>query len=224
MLDSEHSTLSYTSISSDSDPSAWGIPLMDADEVPEIDPYEEVAQQGQAAPPSPVYAPDPIELEDHVPVYVTEPEEDPEGDSEEDPVDYAADAYDDEDEKEESSEDDDDEEEENLAPADSTAATSLVVEPVLSTKETQPFETNESAATPPPAYQIDRLLAIPTPPPSPLTPLSSPFPLIPSPPYPVGQLASFSSANSADTTDSSFSQCPDLLTVVGQESSLAALS
>ncbi|GKD01005.1 hypothetical protein Tco_1171279, partial [Tanacetum coccineum] len=53
MSDLEHSTVSYTSISSDSDPSAWGISLMDAGEVPEMDPYKEVAQQGQAAPPSP---------------------------------------------------------------------------------------------------------------------------------------------------------------------------
>ncbi|GJZ88508.1 hypothetical protein Tco_0660290 [Tanacetum coccineum] len=73
MSDSEHSTVSYTSISSDSNPLAWGIPLMDADEVSEMDPYKEVAQQGQVAPPSPAYAPDPIELEDHVPVYVSEP-------------------------------------------------------------------------------------------------------------------------------------------------------
>ncbi|GKC03018.1 hypothetical protein Tco_0994628 [Tanacetum coccineum] len=150
MLDSEHSTLSYTSISLDFDPSAWGILLMDADEVSEIDPYKEVAQQGQAAPPSPTYAPDPLELEDHVPVYVTEPEEDLEGDSEEDPVDYATDAYDDEDEKEESSEDDDDEEEENLAPADSTVVVSLVMDHVPSAEETKPFETDKSAATPPP--------------------------------------------------------------------------
>ncbi|GKA23260.1 hypothetical protein Tco_0709222 [Tanacetum coccineum] len=33
--------------------------------------------------------------------------------------------------------------------------------------------------------EVDRLLAIPTPPPSPLTPLSSPLPQIPSPPFPV---------------------------------------
>nr|GEU57032.1 putative reverse transcriptase domain-containing protein [Tanacetum cinerariifolium] len=41
MSDSEQSTVSYTSISSDSDPSAWGIPLMYASEVPKMDPYEE---------------------------------------------------------------------------------------------------------------------------------------------------------------------------------------
>ncbi|GJW55045.1 hypothetical protein Tco_0099130 [Tanacetum coccineum] len=115
MSDSEHSTVSYTSISSDSDPSAWGIPLTDAGKVSEMDPYKEVAQQGHVAPPSPAYVPDPIELEHHVLVYVLEPvedsEEEPEEDLEEDPIDYAADADDDEDEEEESSEDDDDEEE-----------------------------------------------------------------------------------------------------------------
>ncbi|GKD62108.1 hypothetical protein Tco_1299617 [Tanacetum coccineum] len=203
MSDSEHSTVSYTSISSYSDPSAWGIPHMDADEVPEMDPYKEVAQQGKAAPPSPDYAPNPIELEDHVPVYVPEPEEDPE----EDPVDYAPDTDDDEDEEEESSEDDDDEEEEHLAPGDSTAVASPIIDHVPSTKETEQFETNESAATPPPplAYrttstmsvrsqapisfpseaEVARLFALPSPPPSPLTLLSSLLPQIPSPPLHV---------------------------------------
>ncbi|GKE28478.1 hypothetical protein Tco_1443862 [Tanacetum coccineum] len=197
MSDSEHSTVSYTSVSSDSDPSAWGIPLMDADEIPEMDPYEEVAQQGQAAPPSPAYVPDPIELEDYVLVYVLElmyleylvssnddiPVEDPGEELEEDPIDYADD---DEDEEEEFSKDDDDEEEEDhLAPADSTAIASLAVDHVPSTKEIKPFETDESAATPPPpAYHTTSrmLLALTTPPPSPLTPLSSPLPQIPPPP------------------------------------------
>ncbi|GKA38064.1 putative reverse transcriptase domain-containing protein [Tanacetum coccineum] len=102
---------------------------------------------------------------------------------------------------------DDDEEEEHLAPADSTAIASPAVDPVPSAEETEPFETNKSAATPPPppAYRttsrmsvrtqtpipfpseekVARLLALPTPPPSPLTPLSSPLPQIPSPPLPV---------------------------------------
>ncbi|GKD40102.1 hypothetical protein Tco_1260309, partial [Tanacetum coccineum] len=109
-------------------------------------------------------------------------------------------------EEEESSEDDDDEEEEHLAPADSTAIASLAVDPVLSAEETEPFETDESAATPPPpAYhttsrmsvrsqtpipfpseaEVARLLALPTPPPSPLTPLSSPLPQIPPPTNPT---------------------------------------
>nr|GFB75449.1 hypothetical protein [Tanacetum cinerariifolium] len=42
------STVTYTSISSNPDKPSWGIPLMNADELSEMDPYEEVAQQGQA--------------------------------------------------------------------------------------------------------------------------------------------------------------------------------
>nr|GFC38707.1 hypothetical protein [Tanacetum cinerariifolium] len=42
--------------------------------VPEMDPYEEVAQQGQAPPLSHAYVPNPIELDEHVPVHVSEPE------------------------------------------------------------------------------------------------------------------------------------------------------
>nr|GEW70368.1 ribonuclease H-like domain-containing protein [Tanacetum cinerariifolium] len=93
------------SISSDSDGPSWGIPLMNADEFPEIDPYEEVAQQGQVHPLSPAYIPDPMELDGHAPVYVPEPQhpeyhapsdddiqvedddDDPEEDPEEDPKD-----------------------------------------------------------------------------------------------------------------------------------------
>ncbi|GKE49902.1 hypothetical protein Tco_1481160, partial [Tanacetum coccineum] len=50
------------------------IPLVNAGELSEIDPYEEVAQQGQVPPLSPAYVPDPMKLEEHVPVYVPEPE------------------------------------------------------------------------------------------------------------------------------------------------------
>nr|GEU95697.1 hypothetical protein [Tanacetum cinerariifolium] len=39
-----------------------------------MDPYEEVAQQGQVPPLSPVYVPDPMELDEHVPVYVLDPD------------------------------------------------------------------------------------------------------------------------------------------------------
>ncbi|GKA51618.1 hypothetical protein Tco_0744814 [Tanacetum coccineum] len=72
--DNASSPVTYTSISSDSDGPSWGIPLMDAGELPEMHPYEEVSQQGQAPPLSPAYVPDPIELDKHVPVYVLEPE------------------------------------------------------------------------------------------------------------------------------------------------------
>ncbi|GJY03000.1 hypothetical protein Tco_0361152 [Tanacetum coccineum] len=135
----------------------------------------------------------------------SDPKEDSEDESEDGPTDYPADIgddddddsfgddADDEDEEEASKED---EEEEHLAPADSTVI-SPAVDPVPSAEETEPFETDESATTPPPpAYrttsrmfvrsqapipfpseaEVDRLLALPTPPPSPLTPLSSPLP------------------------------------------------
>nr|GEY94084.1 hypothetical protein [Tanacetum cinerariifolium] len=72
--DNAPSTVTYTSISSDSDGPSWGIPLMNVDELPEMDLYEEVAQQGQAPPLSPTYVPNLMELDEHVPVYVLEPE------------------------------------------------------------------------------------------------------------------------------------------------------
>ncbi|GJY06822.1 hypothetical protein Tco_0373876, partial [Tanacetum coccineum] len=184
MSDSEHSTVSYTSISSDSEPSAWGILLMDVVRAH-----------------VPVYVIEPVYPEYLVPSDDDIPVEDPEEEPEEDPIDYVADADDDEEEEEESSEDDDDEEEEHLAPAYSTVIASLVVDHVPFAEETKPFGTDESAATPPPppAYrttswmyvrtqtpipfpfeeEVARLLALPTPPPSSLTPLSSPLPQIP---------------------------------------------
>ncbi|GKD33241.1 hypothetical protein Tco_1248750 [Tanacetum coccineum] len=72
--DNASSAVTYTSISSDLDGPSWGIPLMNVGELPEMDPYKEVAQQGQTPPLSPAYVPDPIELDKHVPVYVSEPE------------------------------------------------------------------------------------------------------------------------------------------------------
>ncbi|GJW43730.1 hypothetical protein Tco_0072529 [Tanacetum coccineum] len=64
------SAVTYTSVSSDlNGPSSWGILLVNAGEIPEIDPYEEVAQQGQTHPLSPAYVPDPMELDEHAPVY-----------------------------------------------------------------------------------------------------------------------------------------------------------
>ncbi|GJU85170.1 hypothetical protein Tco_1292716 [Tanacetum coccineum] len=135
----------------------------------EILPAEEQPLPATAASPtidSPGYVPesDPEE----------EPEEDDE-DPEEDPADYPADGDDDDDEDED--EDEDEEEEEHPAPADSvppvhrmTARISIRDEPSISL---------------PPREEVERLLALTTPPPSPLTPLSSPLPQIPSPPLPI---------------------------------------
>ncbi|GJX30222.1 hypothetical protein Tco_0238301 [Tanacetum coccineum] len=156
-----------------------------------------------------VVADSPIALS---PGYVAD--SDPEEDSEDGPVDYPADRGDDDDddsfdddEEEEASEE---EEEEHLAPADSVVAP--VVDHVLSSEETEPFETDESAPTPrspqtivpfsqtrlrrerktvrlePPmspsmGARIIEYVVAPTPP-SPLSPWSSPLPQIPSPPLP----------------------------------------
>ncbi|GKA50755.1 hypothetical protein Tco_0743828 [Tanacetum coccineum] len=144
-------------------------------------------------------------------------EEDDDEDPEEDPVDYHADGGDDGDDKEGSSEDDEDddmyieaddeEEEDHLAPADSVVVALPATDQALSAEETKSFETDDSAATPPPhpAYrviarisipapvptpvwsnaEVARLLAIFTPPSSPLSPWSSPLPQIPSPSLPL---------------------------------------
>nr|GFC19046.1 hypothetical protein [Tanacetum cinerariifolium] len=64
--DNAQSAVTYTFISSNSDGPSWGIPLMNAGELLEMDPYEEVAQQGQAHPLSPTYVPDTMELDEHV--------------------------------------------------------------------------------------------------------------------------------------------------------------
>ncbi|GKB83046.1 hypothetical protein Tco_0949941 [Tanacetum coccineum] len=164
-----------------------------------------------AVPLSPTYVSGPMELEHHILVYIpkpvypeyhmpsdddiqiedqpyvadaspsalspgyivkSDPKEDPKEDSEEDTIDYAADADNDK---------EDEEDEEHLA----LVVALSVVDPIFFVEETEPFETNESAATPPPpppAYQVARIFALPTPPPSLLTPLLSPLPQIPSPP------------------------------------------
>ncbi|GKA51921.1 hypothetical protein Tco_0745117, partial [Tanacetum coccineum] len=53
--DNASSAVTYTSISSYSNGPSWGIPLVNVGEILEMDPYEEVAQQGHAPPLSPAY-------------------------------------------------------------------------------------------------------------------------------------------------------------------------
>ncbi|GJX49884.1 hypothetical protein Tco_0276729, partial [Tanacetum coccineum] len=107
----------------------------------------------------------------------------------------------DDDDEEPFEDEDDDEEEEHLAPADSSAIP--VVDPVPLARDTKVFETDETTPTPLPSprrhtarisvrpqtpillpseAEVERLLALPIPPPSPLSPWSSPLPQIPSPP------------------------------------------
>ncbi|GJY11775.1 hypothetical protein Tco_0381084 [Tanacetum coccineum] len=134
----------------------------------------------------------------------SDPKKDLEEDSEDGPVDYPADggdgdndeSSDDDKEEEEDFEEEDveEEEEEHLALADSVVAP--IIDHVPSSEETEPFKTDESAATPPspPACrttariyiqpkapipfpleeEVERLLALPPPLPSPLISLSPP--------------------------------------------------
>ncbi|GKB22341.1 hypothetical protein Tco_0856264 [Tanacetum coccineum] len=108
-------------------------------------------------------------------------EEDDEEDPEEDPADYPADRGDDDDD------DDDTEEEEHLAPADPTAvAYSADQDPYLAYRVTARMSIRHQAPTPFLSEEVaERLLALPTPPPSPLSPYSSPLPQIPFPPLPI---------------------------------------
>ncbi|GKF35614.1 hypothetical protein Tco_0112372, partial [Tanacetum coccineum] len=90
-----------------------------------------------------------------------DPEEDHDEDPEEDPVDYPTDVGDDGDDEDEPLEEDkdddvdieadeDEEEEEHPDPADSVVVTLPATDQAPSAEETEPFETDESAATPPP--------------------------------------------------------------------------
>ncbi|GKE83133.1 hypothetical protein Tco_1553133 [Tanacetum coccineum] len=176
----------------------------------EVFPVEEKSLPAAVSPTadSPSYVPESNPEED--------PEEDDDEDPEQDPTNYPADGGDDGDDEDELSDDDEDddvdikgdeEEEEHPTPVNSIVVALPTVDHALSAEETEPFETNESAATPPPhlAYrvtarilirdepptpfwyntEVSRLLAIPTLPPSPLSLWSSPLPQIPYPPLPL---------------------------------------
>ncbi|GJU39886.1 hypothetical protein Tco_1192843 [Tanacetum coccineum] len=110
-----------------------------------------------------------------------------EEDPEEDPIDYPVDGGDDDDDDDESSDDDEDddddveedeEEEEHPAPADSVPPLVHRVTARMSVRAQTPISL-------PSDTEVARLLAIPTPPPSPLSLWSSPLPQIPSLPLPV---------------------------------------
>ncbi|GKC35750.1 hypothetical protein Tco_1048134, partial [Tanacetum coccineum] len=113
------------------------------------------------------------------------------GDDDESSDDDDDDSSDDEEEED----DEDEEEEEHPAPSDSSAI--HIVDLVPSAEDTEAFKTDESAPTPVPSprrhtarmsvrpqtlvplpskVEVERLLALPIPPPSPHTPLSSPLP------------------------------------------------
>ncbi|GJW96928.1 putative reverse transcriptase domain-containing protein [Tanacetum coccineum] len=144
------------------------------------------------------------------PDYVLGPDYVADSDPKEDHADYPTNGGDDDndddtgdDDEEPFEDEEDDEEEEHLALADSLAVP--VIDTVPSAEDTEAFETDEVAPTPvplprrhmarmsvrpqtpvplPSQAKVERLLALPIPPPSLLTSLSSPLPQIPSPPLP----------------------------------------
>ncbi|GKB45948.1 retrovirus-related pol polyprotein from transposon TNT 1-94 [Tanacetum coccineum] len=193
-------------------------PLLDF--VPEPVYLEYIPQENEVFPdeeqPLPPAASPTTQSPDYVPKSdpETDPEEDDDKDPEEDPIDgrYVGDdedesSKDDEDDDEvEIEADDDEEEEEHPAPADSAVVALLASDQAPSAEETESFETDEYAATPPPqpAYRVTAKISIPAPVPtpvwsnaevaklldistplsSPLSPWSSPLSQIPSPPLP----------------------------------------
>ncbi|GJU75054.1 hypothetical protein Tco_1266459 [Tanacetum coccineum] len=221
MSDSEHSTVTYTTISSPyEDPSDMGSPGVEGPifqdppspdyipgpEGPPSPDYVPGPEEPEQAPPSPIYVPfvpEPVypeflPVDDEVFPAEEQPlpaadspthqspgsaewdlEEDDEEDPEEDPADYPADRGDDD--------DDDAEEEEHLAPADPAAvAYSADQDPYLAYRVTARMSIRPQAPAPFLSEEVaERLLALPTPPPSPLSPYSSPLPQIPSPPLPI---------------------------------------
>ncbi|GKB28004.1 hypothetical protein Tco_0867405, partial [Tanacetum coccineum] len=138
--------------------------------VAEVHPYAEDASHTAQSP-------------DYVPE--SDPEADPEEDDDEDPkedlLDYLADGGDEGDDEDEPSEVDeeddvdieahkDEEEEEHPAPADFVVVALPATDQASSAEETESFETERSAATPPPhpAYRVTARISIPAPIPTPV--------------------------------------------------------
>nr|GFB33952.1 hypothetical protein [Tanacetum cinerariifolium] len=172
---------------------------MNADEFLEMDPYEEVSQQGHVHLLSPAYVPDPMELDEHVPVHVLEPEH-PEYHA---PLDNDIQVeYDDEDHEEDPEEDPSKEHEPKDEDEDPEEDPNEEHE-LEDSDESEPFKEEEIAVTPPPPRHRGARKSV-----RPQTPMaastqalidafadgSSPFPLPPtSPAYdqaPLGHKAS----------------------------------
>ncbi|GKF63633.1 hypothetical protein Tco_0187081, partial [Tanacetum coccineum] len=152
--------VTYTSISFDQNGPSWGIPLVNAGELPEIDPYEELDKH------VPVHVPEPEHPEYHVPSdddiqvkdqpYANDASptaESPgyiansdsmEEDTDKDSIDYPDEPKDDDEDPEEDDEEDTSEEHE---PEDEDTKEE---EPSEGSDETEPFEKDETAVTPPP--------------------------------------------------------------------------
>ncbi|GJU14652.1 zf-CCHC domain-containing protein [Tanacetum coccineum] len=201
VMSSASSTITYTFVDTDSEPGMAFWPaneeLSDGEPIyPEYIPLEdEHVFPAEEQPLPPVNSPTTMP-----PGYVadSDPEEDPEKDSEEEHADYPADGRDNDDDHDDNDNDNDDEDEEpfeeeedeHLASADPSHI------PVPSAEDTEALEADEPVPTTslPPAYrttarisirpevpillppkdEVERLFALPTPPPSPVISLSPP--------------------------------------------------
>nr|GEY30832.1 retrotransposon protein, putative, Ty3-gypsy subclass [Tanacetum cinerariifolium] len=124
---------------------------MNAGEIPKIDPYEEVSQQGPADPLSPAYVPDPMELDEHVSVYILKPEHPEYHAQSDDDIQVEDDDEDpEEDPSEEHEPEDDDEDPEEDPNEEHEPENKDTKEPSKGSDETEPFEEDEIAVTPPP--------------------------------------------------------------------------
>ncbi|GKD91117.1 hypothetical protein Tco_1366624 [Tanacetum coccineum] len=168
LSDNASSTVTYTSISSDSNGPSWGIPIVNADELPKMDPYEEVAQQGQVedqpytddaslTAESPGYIADSDSMEEDSIDYLDEPkdddkdlEEDDDEDPEEDPSEDHEPEDDDEDPEEDPSEehepkdDDEDHEEDPSEEHKPEDEDTKEEEPSEGSDDTEPFKEYET--------------------------------------------------------------------------------
>ncbi|GJU66737.1 hypothetical protein Tco_1252996 [Tanacetum coccineum] len=177
MSDSEDSIVTYTAVSSPFE-------VVAAFHAPPSPDYVTGPEKPEQAPPLPEFVPEPVypkfmppeddvhlAEEQPLPAIVSPTVDSPGDDDEEEEL--SGDEADDEDE------DEDDEEEEHLALANSVSPPSVhrtTARISIPAQAPVPFLSEE---------EVERFLDIPTPPPSPLTPLSSPLPQIPSPPLPV---------------------------------------
>nr|GEY45464.1 reverse transcriptase domain-containing protein [Tanacetum cinerariifolium] len=162
-----------------------GIPLMNVDEFQKMDPYEEVAQQGQVHPLSPAYVSDLIELDEHVLVHVLEPEHPEYHVPSDDDIRVDNDNEDLKEDLNEEHEPEDDDEDPNKEhePKDEDTR-----EPFEDSDETEPYEEDETAVIPPsPRHRGARISIRPQTPMAAFTQAlidalaagSSPFPLPP---------------------------------------------
>nr|GEU74658.1 reverse transcriptase domain-containing protein [Tanacetum cinerariifolium] len=156
--DNAQSTVTYTYISSNSDGPSWGILLMNAGELPKMDPYEEVEDQpytDDASPTaeSPGYIADSDSIEEDTDEdsidYPDEPEDD-EKDDDEDPEEDLSEEHKPEDDDEDPNEDPELEEEDTKDE-----------ELFKGSDETEPSKEDETAITPPPPRHCEARISEP---------------------------------------------------------------